>query len=279
MSDPSLPHAAPSGVRRSTRVRADSVPGDSGAPAAAARARWVILSVALHGGVFGAFAAWTRPDATSIRTPVVVSFAPDTPPELAPPIEEIPPPPDPVRPQVEMDPFPDAPLMADFEATPFPAPVAVESPATRYPAGRLPAGDRAGEPGTTVHGPTESSPADASPPPLAAPPPTPPTAAPAPPAPGPRGETRGPRFTAPPDAPRYPDVARRRGWEGVVRVRVAVAADGTVASVSVVESSGHDVLDAAALDVARAWRIAPAVRDGVPADGTIDVPVRFRLDG
>jgi protein TonB len=65
----------------------------------------------------------------------------------------------------------------------------------------------------------------------------------------------------------------------VVHLRLTVAADGTIASVEVAESSGRSVLDDAAVAAARTWRLRPALRDGVPAAGTIVVPVRFRLDG
>lgn len=51
--------------------------------------------------------------------------------------------------------------------------------------------------------------------------------------------------------PSYPSVARQRGWEGNVTVKVHIAKDGSVTSATVTSSSGYDVLDEAALDKVR----------------------------
>lgn len=45
----------------------------------------------------------------------------------------------------------------------------------------------------------------------------------------------------------YPLTARRRGWEGVVRVGLRVEADGQLSALRVIGSSGHALLDRAAL--------------------------------
>ena len=59
-------------------------------------------------------------------------------------------------------------------------------------------------------------------------------------------------------APPYPVAARRNGWEGTIRIRVEVRANGTVERVALMASSGHDVLDEAALKTVARWRFAPA---------------------
>jgi protein TonB len=47
--------------------------------------------------------------------------------------------------------------------------------------------------------------------------------------------------------------------------------------VVVLESSGHAVLDASALDTVRTrWRFVPARRDGIPVEDSVQVPIRFR---
>jgi len=77
--------------------------------------------------------------------------------------------------------------------------------------------------------------------------------------------------------PPYPMVARRMGFEGTVILRVVVAADGSPESVAVLESSGHDVLDTAALDTVRSrWRFVPARRNGIAVEDSVQVPIRFR---
>ncbi len=77
--------------------------------------------------------------------------------------------------------------------------------------------------------------------------------------------------------PSYPLLARRRGWEGVVVLESRVAPDGTCLGVRVVISSGHDVLDLAALRAVREWRFVPAVRDGLPVETTVRLKVVFNL--
>jgi protein TonB len=77
--------------------------------------------------------------------------------------------------------------------------------------------------------------------------------------------------------PAYPAPARRRGVEGKVLLRVRVAASGRAEGVSVLESSGHPLLDRAARRAVAAWRFAPATLAGLPVSGSVDIPVVFRL--
>ncbi|MEE9195303.1 MAG: energy transducer TonB [Alphaproteobacteria bacterium] len=77
--------------------------------------------------------------------------------------------------------------------------------------------------------------------------------------------------------PVYPYRARRKEIEGRVVLRVRVLPGGTARSVEVLSSSGHAILDRAALKAVRAWRFVPAKRSGVPVGGAIDVPITFRL--
>lgn len=77
--------------------------------------------------------------------------------------------------------------------------------------------------------------------------------------------------------PRYPTIARRRGIEGVVLLRVEVLPDGTVDKIEVKRSSGYRILDQSALRTIKKWRFLPATRGGVPVRGWINVPVRFEL--
>lgn len=78
-------------------------------------------------------------------------------------------------------------------------------------------------------------------------------------------------------APRYPSLARRRGWEGRVVLTVQVDAAGRALSLAVATSSGHGVLDDAALAAVADWRFEPASEDGRPVPGEARVSVRFSL--
>ena len=78
--------------------------------------------------------------------------------------------------------------------------------------------------------------------------------------------------------PPYPIEARKAGLEGTVMLRVTVAPDGRVTSVTVVESSGHKILDNAARDGVARWRFAPARRATGAIASVINVPIEFKLN-
>jgi periplasmic protein TonB len=76
----------------------------------------------------------------------------------------------------------------------------------------------------------------------------------------------------------YPLVAKRRGWEGTTVVGLTLALDGTVKSISVIESSGRDILDEAALTMVR--QAAPLPRAPEELRGQermVRVPIVFKL--
>ncbi len=68
----------------------------------------------------------------------------------------------------------------------------------------------------------------------------------------------------------YPAIARRNGWEGTVVLELRVAEDGTLAEASIHASSGHDVLDRAALRMIRGARFANG-------PGRLIQPIEYRL--
>jgi periplasmic protein TonB len=77
--------------------------------------------------------------------------------------------------------------------------------------------------------------------------------------------------------PAYPVLARSRHLEGRVMLQVDVTAAGDPLTVRVISSSGHDMLDGAAVDAVRTWRFVPATRAGQAVAGSVDVPVDFRM--
>ncbi|GAB4169163.1 MAG: hypothetical protein Fur0032_07620 [Terrimicrobiaceae bacterium] len=79
--------------------------------------------------------------------------------------------------------------------------------------------------------------------------------------------------------PRYPEFARRKGWEGLVVVRIVVDPTGRPRSAKVQAGSGYGVLDQAALQTVKSWQFHPRVVGGIPVEGTVDVPVNFSLRG
>ena len=77
--------------------------------------------------------------------------------------------------------------------------------------------------------------------------------------------------------PAYPERARRAGVEGVVGVRIALAADGAVRQVELTQSSGSRLLDEAALAAARASTFAPALRNRTPVESEAVASYRYEL--
>ncbi|MCB1633846.1 MAG: energy transducer TonB [Xanthomonadales bacterium] len=76
----------------------------------------------------------------------------------------------------------------------------------------------------------------------------------------------------------YPEMARSRGWQGRTEIQVVLAADGQLIDASVLQSSGHALLDRSALQWARRCRYsAPPISAGDEAVASI--PVNFRLRG
>lgn len=77
--------------------------------------------------------------------------------------------------------------------------------------------------------------------------------------------------------PSYPAKARRRHLEGTVILEVQVSREGRVENLSVKESSGHRILDRAAVSSVEQWIFEPGRRNGVRVAMTVLVPVRFSL--
>lgn len=77
--------------------------------------------------------------------------------------------------------------------------------------------------------------------------------------------------------PAYPRIARNRGWQGKVLLKVQVSAGGTSQSVAVHKSSGHELLDEAAIEAVKKWRFIPARRGNTPVASSVIVPILFSL--
>jgi protein TonB len=78
--------------------------------------------------------------------------------------------------------------------------------------------------------------------------------------------------------PKYPATARKLGIQGTVVLRVFISVEGNPAEIRVEKSSGHPVLDQAALTAVKKWRFDPAHEGEAPVAAWVDVPIRFRLE-
>lgn len=79
-------------------------------------------------------------------------------------------------------------------------------------------------------------------------------------------------------APEYPSIAKSRGWQGKVKVRVHVSAEGFSEAVEIASSSGHEILDETALETVKKYRFKPAKRGETSVPDTVVVPIDFHFE-
>lgn len=78
--------------------------------------------------------------------------------------------------------------------------------------------------------------------------------------------------------PDYPETARTAGLEGTVLVKIQILANGLPGDITVNHSSGHGILDEAAIAAVRQWRFIPAKnQENVSIMCYTTMPVSFRL--
>ena len=73
--------------------------------------------------------------------------------------------------------------------------------------------------------------------------------------------------------PEYPLAARKRHWTGAGVFACNIRSNGTVASVDVLRSTGHQMLDQAAITALRQWRFQPGDMK------LVKVPLSFWMNG
>ncbi len=214
-----------------------------------------LASAVLHAAVAGALALQPS-NPVKIELPKSVQLVKLAPPKPAPVVEPTPPPPPvkppPPKPKPEPVVKPKPKLKPKPVAKPLPPPEPEPEPPAEVPVAK------------------------------AAPPAPPVKAPPAPPSPAPGPVYKpvdvGVAYLNNPKPP-YPSVARRRGWEGTVVLLLNLDKDGNPVSVDIADSSGHRILDKAALATVRRWRFQPATRDGeAVAASNVKVPIQFSLN-
>lgn len=232
----------------------------------AGAAAWAV-SAAIHGALAGGLAA-ARP----VRSPAreLVTLEIEEAPRPQPPAIERPEPvraaalrPRPVAPRPLRPPPPnESPPPGAVPPRRAPVRIGVALSATAV------AGGVAAPSGNTLYGkPPEAAPAPAEVKPLPAEGAVPPTEVDAPPRPL--------SLEVPPGE--YPREAREAGFEGEVRLRLLVDAEGRVREAEVLSDPGHG-LGAAAVPIAkRYYRFRPALKGGQPVATRLVLTVRFQL--
>jgi len=175
-------------------------------------------------------------------TPIPPVPAPEPPEPLPPrPVAPL----EPTVERTDLDPLPVAPqpeVLHRLDALPEPLPVVVPRPAPAAPA-PVPAVQVAGAPAASVR---------------------------------PQGARTRAALTSH-QKPTYPPEAHRRGLQGDVLVWLHVGSDGRIVRAQLHQSSGHALLDDAAVAFARTLTLRPAREGGRPVASHELLPVYFRL--
>ena len=80
------------------------------------------------------------------------------------------------------------------------------------------------------------------------------------------------------NAKMYPHWAREAGYEGITKIRFAILSDGQLGRVSIIDSSGYDILDNAAITAIEKSAPFPALPNSLKRDILeIELPIAFRL--
>ena len=77
--------------------------------------------------------------------------------------------------------------------------------------------------------------------------------------------------------PQYPRMALRRQQAGTVLLRVHVLANGTPTGVQIHTSSGHQLLDQAAIAAVSDWQFSPQTANGQVETSWVNIPITFKL--
>ncbi|MBE7213803.1 TonB family protein [Shewanella benthica] len=86
-----------------------------------------------------------------------------------------------------------------------------------------------------------------------------------------------PTFSSPPAQPRYPKLARKRGFEGTAMIEVMFNHIGEQLSLTLINSSGFSLLDRAAITAVEQWQFSPPSPQTAFAY-TVKVPIKFALN-
>ena len=78
-------------------------------------------------------------------------------------------------------------------------------------------------------------------------------------------------------SPKYPRIARLRGYQGNILLDVLVNKDGKVHDLNIFKSSGYLLLDKAATSTVKHWLFEPGMIGDEKVDMWVRVPIRFEL--
>jgi len=78
--------------------------------------------------------------------------------------------------------------------------------------------------------------------------------------------------------PKYPELARKAGKEGIVILKILITRTGRVAKVVVLSAPGKLGFAEAAVEAVQQWKFEPPTVNGEPVDVWCTLPIRFKLE-
>jgi protein TonB len=76
---------------------------------------------------------------------------------------------------------------------------------------------------------------------------------------------------------RYPEIARKLGWEGEVLLRVVIRPSGELVEIKVKQSSGREALDQEAVNKIRRRMPFPPIQGLATEVMILEIPIGFQL--
>ena len=75
----------------------------------------------------------------------------------------------------------------------------------------------------------------------------------------------------------YPRWAVRQGWTGQLELAIEIFENGRVGKYKVMKSTGHEMLDKAAIKSVQTWKFHPAMKNGKAIHTCVQIPILFDL--
>ena len=73
--------------------------------------------------------------------------------------------------------------------------------------------------------------------------------------------------------PKYPKIALKRGYEGILKLKILISKNGEVSDIKVIKSSGYTILDKSGIDAAKNSRFYPLKKER-----TINIEYNLKLN-
>ena len=73
--------------------------------------------------------------------------------------------------------------------------------------------------------------------------------------------------------PKYPKIALKRGYEGILKLKILISKNGEVSDIKVIKSSGYTILDKSGIDAAKNSRFYP-----IKKERTLNIEYNLKLN-